>query len=86
MSDDVFTTCFSSVTQMMFTLFGYLVNTFGTAAMNTVFVLCILSAVFRLIVKPLVGYSIDLRLKDVRSDMRKKYKEKKIGKGKKSYD
>ena len=81
MSSELWSSVFSSVQSMMISLFGFFFSVMG-AAVETLLALIFLAALFRLVVRPLLGYAIDLQLSDVRRDMRAKHRFNRIGKQK----
>ena len=81
MSSELWSSVFSSVQSMMISLFGFFFSVMG-AAVETLLALIFLAALFRLVIRPLLGYAIDLQLSDVRRDMRAKHRFNSVGKQK----
>lgn len=81
MDSSMWNTVFGVVQNMMISLFGFFFSVMG-AAVETLLALIFLAALFRLVIRPLLGYAIDLQLSDVRRDMRAKHKFNRVGKQK----
>lgn len=62
MSFDLWNTAFSAVGNAIISLFGYFFDLLG-AATTALLALTIFGAVVRLIVKPILGYSLDLTVR-----------------------